>query len=84
MFADKDKDKVYTNVEELKDPSDYKAVSKLAEKGGNRYVVLSPEEGGINLRETISANLDKWKHLADNYSTDYIFAVWTDRELDIT
>lgn len=83
VFADKDKDKVYTNVEELKDPSDYKAVSKLAEKGGNRYVVLSPEEGGINLRETISANLDKWKHLADNYSTDYTFAVWTDRELDI-
>ena len=36
VFADKDKDKVYTNVEELKDPSNYKADSKLAEKGGNR------------------------------------------------
>lgn len=85
LFADNGADKVYTNVEDL-ESSDYESVSKLAEKGGNRYAVLSPEEGGTNLKTTLNIGLERWRHLADGVSTDksdYVFAVWTDRELAV-
>lgn len=85
LFADNGAERVYTNVEGL-EASDYKSVSKMAQKGSNLYVVLSPEEGGTNLRTTLDINLDRWKHLVENNSTDisdYVFAVWTDRELKV-
>ena len=51
----------------------------MAQKGSNLYVVLSPEEGGTNLRTTLDINLDRWKHLVENNSTDQGTFVYYDK-----
>ena len=84
VFVDNGADKVYTNVENLKD-TDYDSVWKRIDQDAASHVILTPEEGGTNLNTAINS-LQDWKNLAEGYSTDkgdYLFAIWTDENFEI-